>query len=72
MESAYRQFQEGSKDHKNDNENPNAQSTKEFAAWIEVQAALGHKLTSSQVNIKLKLMLANLSLAQMLPSLFWR
>ncbi|XP_045823749.1 uncharacterized protein LOC123916351 isoform X2 [Trifolium pratense] len=51
MESAYRQFQE-SKYHDDGNENPNAQTTKEFAEWIEVQATLGHKLTSSQKKMK--------------------
>jgi len=51
---------------------PYAQSTKEFATSIEFQAALGQKLTSSQVNIKLKLMLANKSIEQLVPDLFWR
>jgi hypothetical protein len=50
MESLYRQFQEKAKGHHNDNENSSAQTTKEFAAWIEAEAASRHKLTSSQVN----------------------
>jgi hypothetical protein len=52
MESAYRQFQE-SKYHDDVNENPNAQTSKGFAEWIEVQTTLGHTWTSSQVNITL-------------------
>ncbi|WJX31165.1 hypothetical protein P8452_19625 [Trifolium repens] len=51
MESAYRQFQE-SKYHDDVNENPNAQTSKGFAEWIEVQTTLGHKLTSSQKKMK--------------------
>ncbi|WJX31209.1 hypothetical protein P8452_19661 [Trifolium repens] len=51
MESAYRQFQE-SKYHDDGNENPNAQTSKGFAEWIEVQTTLGHKLTSSQKKMK--------------------
>jgi hypothetical protein len=50
MESLYRQFQEKAKGHHNDNENSSAQTTKEFAAWIEAEAASRHKLTSSEVN----------------------
>lgn len=53
MESAFPQLQEEYKGQDNGNENLKAQTTKEFASWIEVQAALGHNLTSSQVNIKL-------------------
>jgi hypothetical protein len=50
MESLYRQFQEKAKGHHNDNENSSAQTTKEFAAWIEAEAASRHKLISSRVN----------------------
>ncbi|PNX55806.1 putative NBS-LRR resistance protein [Trifolium pratense] len=49
MESLYRQFQEKSK---GGNENSSAQTTKEFAAWIEAEAASRHKLTSSQIKMK--------------------
>ncbi|KEH17112.1 hypothetical protein MTR_0043s0080 [Medicago truncatula] len=48
MESLYQQFQEVSKGHINSNENQSAQITKEFAAWIEAEAASRHKSTSSQ------------------------
>ncbi|KAK2386586.1 hypothetical protein QL285_060459 [Trifolium repens] len=51
MESAYRQFQE-SKYHDDGNENPNAQTSKGFAEWIEVQTTLGHTWTSSQKKMK--------------------
>jgi len=50
MESLYRQFQEYSKGCDNGNENPNARTTKEFAAWVEAEAAAWHVLTSSKVN----------------------
>jgi hypothetical protein len=53
MESLYQQFQEKSKGHHNGNENSSAQTTKEFAAWIEAEASSRHKLTSSQVNTNL-------------------
>ncbi|AES70777.2 hypothetical protein MTR_3g062230 [Medicago truncatula] len=46
MESVYRQFQAKSKGHENGNENPNAQTTKEFAAWVEAEAASRHAFTS--------------------------
>ncbi|KAK2440665.1 hypothetical protein QL285_012047 [Trifolium repens] len=52
MESLYRQFQEKSKDHHNGNENSSAQTTKEFAAWIEAEAASRHKLISSRIKMK--------------------
>jgi hypothetical protein len=50
MGSIYQQFQEESKGHNNGNENPSANITQEFAAWIEAKIASRHKLTSSQVN----------------------
>jgi len=50
MESLYQQFQEVSKGHSNGNENPSAQTNKEFSAWIEAKAASRHELTSSQVH----------------------
>ncbi|PNX86507.1 hypothetical protein L195_g042585, partial [Trifolium pratense] len=49
MESVYRQFQEESKGHHNGNENTSAQTSKEFAAWIEAEIASRHKLISSEV-----------------------
>jgi len=53
MESVYRQFQAKSKGHENGNQNPNAQTTNEFAAWIEAEAASRHALTSPKVNTTL-------------------
>ncbi|KAK2386670.1 putative disease resistance protein [Trifolium repens] len=52
MESLYQQFQEKSKGHHNGNENSSAQTTKEFAAWIEAEAASRQELTSSQIKMK--------------------
>ncbi|XP_039683629.1 uncharacterized protein [Medicago truncatula] len=52
MESAFPQFQEEYKGQDNGNENLKAETTKEFASWIEVQAALGQNLTSSQIKMK--------------------
>ncbi|RHN67848.1 hypothetical protein MtrunA17_Chr3g0107201 [Medicago truncatula] len=49
VESLYRKFQEDSKGHDNGNENPNARTTKDFAAWVEAKAASWHALTSSKL-----------------------
>ena len=50
MESLFRRFQEVSKGHSNSNGNLIAQTTKEFAAWIEAEAPSTHELTSSKVH----------------------
>ncbi|XP_039688369.1 uncharacterized protein [Medicago truncatula] len=63
MESLYRQFQEVSKGHSNGNENQSAQITKEFAAWIEAEAASWHKLTSSQLEVSASERLAGATLS---------
>jgi hypothetical protein len=53
MESVYQQFQAKSKGRDNGNENPTAQTTKEFAAWVAAEAASRNVLTSSKVNTAL-------------------
>ncbi|XP_039687875.1 uncharacterized protein [Medicago truncatula] len=63
MESLYQQFQEVSKGHINSNENQSAQITKEFAAWIEAEAASRHKSTSSQLEVSASERLAGATLS---------